>query len=79
MAALIEFVCVADHGVRKDPAVTLEQRSWAYCASGANEAHVWARIDPTPVETVRSRPGSGQRNLAADEGNKGGFASSPGR
>ena len=79
MAALIEFVCVADHGARKDPSITLEQRAWAYCSSGANDAHVWARIDPTAIETVRSRPGSGQPHLFGDESNKGSFASSPAR
>lgn len=79
MAALIEFVCVADHGSRKEPCITLEQRSWAYCSSGAGEAHVWTRIDPTAIETVRSRPGSGQPHLVADESDKRSFAGSPGR
>jgi hypothetical protein len=79
MAAFIEFVCIADHGSRKEPSITLEQRAWAYCSSGANDAHVWARIDPTAVETVRSRPGSGQPHLAPDHVDKGSFASSPGR
>lgn len=79
MAALIEFVCIADHGKRSGPSVTVEQRAWAYCSSGGNEDHRWTRIDPTAVETIRSRPGNGQPHLTPDESNKESFASSPDR
>ena len=79
MAALIEFVCIADHGERKAASVTVEQRAWAYCSWGANQDHMWARIDPTAVETVRSRSGSGQPHLTPDESNKSSFAGSPSR
>lgn len=79
MAALIEFVCIADHGARSDPSITLEQRAWAYCAAGAADAHNWSRIDPTPVETLRSRPGNGRPHLVGNEGNESSLASSPGR
>lgn len=79
MAALIEFVCTAAHGDRGDPSITLEQRAWAYCAFGASADHVWTRIDPTAVETVRSRPGSGQPHFVHDESDKGSLTSSPGR
>jgi hypothetical protein len=79
MAALIEFVCVADHKVRTDPSITLEQRAWAYCGAGAGDAHRWARIDPTPVETVRSRPSTGRAHLAPSESDEGSLARSPGR
>jgi hypothetical protein len=67
MAALIEFVCIATHGRRSDPSVTLEQRAWAFCAAGAGDGHRWTRIDPTAVETLRSRPGNGRTHLVADE------------
>lgn len=67
MAALIEFVCVAEHKRRGDPSVTFEERAWAYCAAGAADGHEWARIDPTPVETLRSRPGNRRPHLVADE------------
>lgn len=63
MAALIEFVCIAAHARRGDPSITLEQRAWAYCASGAAEGHEWTRIDPTAIETLRSRPGYGRPHL----------------
>ena len=67
MAALIEFVCVAKHEARSGPAVTLEQRSWAYCATGAGDAHEWTRIDPTMLEILRSRPGNGRAYFVPDE------------
>jgi hypothetical protein len=67
MSAMIEFVCIASHEGRSDPAVTLEQRAWAYCSAGAGVGHQWARIDPTAVETLRSRAGNGRPHLVADE------------
>jgi len=70
MAALIEFVCIAEHEGRSDPSITFEQRAWAYCGSGAADAHQWSRIDPTAVETLRSRPGNGRPHLAPDESSK---------
>ena len=67
MAALIEYVCIAEHKGRSEPAITLEQRAWAYCAAGAGDHHQWARIDPTALELVRSRPGNGQPHLITAE------------
>jgi hypothetical protein len=55
MAALIEYVCTAQHDRREEPSVTLEQGSWAYCSWGASDGHEWTRIDPTTVEALRSR------------------------
>jgi hypothetical protein len=78
MAALIEFVCVADHGVHTDPSITLEQRAWAYCGGGGSGMHKWVRIDPTAVETVRSRP-SLRPHRAANESDESSFAHAPGR
>lgn len=78
MAALIEFVCVAEHGVHTAPSITLEQRAWAYCGVGGSELHKWVRIDPTAVETVRSRP-SLRPHLAANESDESSFAHSPRR
>jgi hypothetical protein len=60
MAALIEYVCTAQHDRREEAAVTLEQGSWAYCSSGAETGHRWTRIEPTPVETLRSPSGNGR-------------------
>jgi hypothetical protein len=67
MAALIEFVCIASHGSRNDPTITLEQKTWAFCAAGAGDAHQWTRIDPTAVETLRSRPANGGIHLLPDK------------
>ena len=67
MAALIEFVCTAAHERRSDPLITVEQRAWAYCACGASDHHDWSRIDPTPVETLRSPAGNGHPHHVADE------------
>jgi hypothetical protein len=79
MAALIEFVCIAEHGARSDPSITLEQRAWAYCAAGASDTHLWARIDPTAIETLRSRAGNGRPHLVHDESNERSLTHSPGR
>ena len=53
MAALIEYVCTAQHDRREEPAVTWQQGSWAYCSWGAEDRHQWTRIDPTAIETLR--------------------------
>ena len=79
MAALIEFVCVADHKVRTDPSITLEQGAWAYCGAGASDAHQWARIEPTALETVRSRPSIGRAQLVPSKSDESSFARTPGR
>lgn len=81
MAALIEFVCIATHGSRGDPSITLEQRAWAYCAAGAGEAHQWMRIDPTAVEKLRSRPGNGNGgvHLTPDKSDERSLAGRPAR
>lgn len=79
MAALIEYVCIAKHGSRGDPAITVEQRSWAYCASGAGGSHEWSRIDATPLETLRSRPGNGRPYFIADESDERSLAGGPTR
>lgn len=79
MAALIEFVCIADHARRTDPAITLEQRAWAFCAAGASEGHEWTRIDPTAIETVRSRPSAGRTQLVLHESDEGVLSGSPSR
>jgi hypothetical protein len=81
MAALIEFVCIATHERRSDPAITLEQQSWAYCAAGAGDGHTWTRIDPTAVEKLRSRPGNGNGgvHLVTDESDERRAAGRPAR
>ena len=67
MAAMIEFVCTAAHERRGDPAITVEQRVWAYCPAGASDHHTWTRIDPTAIETLRSPAGNGHMHLVPDE------------
>jgi hypothetical protein len=79
MAALIEFVCITSHSSRSDPSITLEQRSWAYCASGGGEAHQWTRIDPTAIETLRSRPSNGGIHLVAENGDERSLTGRPAR
>lgn len=77
MAALIEFVCLGKHENRGDSSVTVEQGAWAYCAAGATEGHHWARIDPTAVETVRSRPGYGRPYFVSNESDEKSLAAPP--
>jgi hypothetical protein len=80
MAAPIEFVCIASHDSRSDPAITLEQKAWAYCGAGARDGHQWTRIDPTAVETLRSRPGNGNGvHLTADKSDEPSLTSRPAR
>jgi hypothetical protein len=79
VAALIEFVCVVKHESRGDPSVTLEQRAWAYCASGAPDGHQWTRIDPTAVETLRSRPGYGRPYFVSNESDEESLTAPPAR
>lgn len=77
MAALIEFICTARHEVRSAPVITVEQRSWAYCATGAGDAHEWSRIDATPIEILRSRPGNGRPYFVRDDSDEGSFTGRP--
>ena len=67
MAALIEYVCTAQHDRREEPSVTLEQGSWAYCLWGAPVGHEWTRIDPTAVEALRTPAGKSRPRLVPDE------------
>jgi hypothetical protein len=81
MAAPIEFVCIASHDSRSDPSITLEQKRWAFCGAGAGDGHQWTRIDPTAVETLRSRPGNGNGgvHLAPDNGDEHSLTGRPAR
>ncbi len=80
MAALIEFACIAKHeGGRGDPVVTLVQRSWAYCATGAGDVHEWSRIVGTSIETLRSRPGNGRPYFAHDQSDEHSLTARPAR
>jgi hypothetical protein len=79
MTALIEFVCIASHETRGDPAITVEQRAWAYCSAGASDGHQWTRIDPTAVETLRSRPSNGVTHLTAEKSDEGRLTGRPAR
>jgi hypothetical protein len=79
MAALIEFVCIANHPRHSDPSITVEQQAWAYCAAGGGDGHEWTRIDPTAVETLRSHNGNGRSHLTPDEIDKDSLAGRPAR
>jgi hypothetical protein len=79
MAAMIEFVCIANHASRSDPSITLEQRAWAYCAAGSGDGHQWTRIDPTAIETLRSPAGNGRVHLTSDESDEKVVAGRPAR
>ena len=67
MVAMIEFVCTASHERRSEPAITVEQKAWAYCPAGATDQHQWTRIDPTTIEALRSPAGNGHPHLVAVE------------
>lgn len=67
MAAMIEYVCTAQHERRDEASVTLEQGSWAYCSYGAGADHQWTKIDPTAVEALRSIGGHGRARLEPDD------------
>ena len=67
MPALIEFVCVATHRTRGAASITVEQRAWAYCSAGAADGHQWTRIDPTPIEMLRSPAGNSRTRPAQGE------------
>jgi hypothetical protein len=79
MAAMIEFVCTAAHQRKSDPSITVEQKVWAYCPSGAIDQHQWTRIDPTTVETLRSPAGNGHMRLVPDESNERSLTGRPAR
>jgi hypothetical protein len=76
---MIEFVCIATHPRHGDPSVTVEQKAWAYCAAGAIDAHEWARIDPTGVETLRSPARNGRVQLLPDHVDKHNLTGRPAR
>lgn len=67
MAAMIEYVCTAQHARREEASVTLERGSWAYCSWGAGSDHQWTRIDPTGVETLRSPAGDARTPVVPGE------------
>jgi hypothetical protein len=66
MAAMIEYVCTAQHDRRDEASVTLEQGSWAYCSYGAGADHQWTKIDPTAVEALRSVGSHGRTRLVPE-------------
>lgn len=67
MAALIEYVCTAQHDRREAASVTLEQGAWAYCSWGAGEGHQWVGIDPTAIEALRSPAGNARTRMVPNE------------
>ena len=69
MAAMIEYVCTAQHQRRDEPSVTLEQGAWAYCSWGASADHRWTKIDPTAVEALRQVAGNNRARSATGDTN----------
>lgn len=59
MAALISWVCRADHPVQERseyvPMITVNEGRWAYCLRGGDSEHKWDAIEPTAVESLRFR------------------------
>jgi hypothetical protein len=61
MEGLITFVCrQPDH--QGEPgevsnSITVVDRQWSYCHSGASEGHVWEQVEGTTVEALRRIPG----------------------
>ena len=57
MAALISWVCRADHPVQERseyvPIITINERKWAFCVRGGDGRHDWQAIEPAPVESLR--------------------------
>ena len=57
MAALISWVCRADHPVQEGgeyvPMVTLNEGNWAFCVRGGDSEHKWDAIEPAAVESLR--------------------------
>lgn len=54
----VAYLCVAEthqnrpQDVSVSP-VTIHDDKWAYCPAGANTAHVWQSIMPTPLSRLR--------------------------
>ena len=59
MAALISWVCRADHPAQERseyvPTITVNEGNWAYCVRGGDSEHDWVAIDPAAVESLRLR------------------------
>ncbi len=57
MAALISWVCRADHPVQERseyvPMITVNEGRWAFCVRGGDSKHRWDPIEPSAVETLR--------------------------
>ena len=54
--AKIEFICASAHqgeDVNRDgPAITLNEKLWAYCGRGGISGHAWQRIAPTTLDEL---------------------------
>ena len=61
MEGLITFVC-REQGHQGEPgeisnSLTVVDRQWSYCPSGANAGHKWVQVEGTTVEALRRTPG----------------------
>jgi hypothetical protein len=66
VAALIEYLCSADHERHDDSAITLVKGRWAYCRhGGAADGHDWQRIEPTDYAQLRALGPSAMQELMA--------------
>ena len=54
--AKIDFICASAHtgeDINRDgPAITLNDRLWAYCSRGGISGHLWQRIEPTTLDEL---------------------------
>lgn len=57
MAALISWLCRADHAVQGSSEhvsmITINESKWALCLRGGDSQHEWRSIEPAPVESLR--------------------------
>lgn len=66
MAALIEYLCTANHERHDESAVTLIEGLWAYCRhGGAADGHEWQRIRPTEYAELKTLGSSAINDLVA--------------
>jgi hypothetical protein len=66
VAALIEYLCSADHERHDESAITLFEGLWAYCRhGGAADGHEWQRIKPTDYAELRALGPNGMHELVA--------------
>jgi hypothetical protein len=64
LGAAIEYLCSAAHERRDEGTITIVEGTWAYCGCGAAQNHLWQRIPPTGLATLRALSAEALRDLA---------------